>query len=322
MYGQIRKSVKTAASPPKSAAVASHFPVASSLPNSVLLSLQRYSSRAGAGIWPREKEAAGLADGIIQRKVIYSGAELDFEHSRNLLEGCCAPTPFMLSVLREMVGEEEEVPVESSIDLAKKIKQRAREKLGINPEEQRALDSYQGNGYKDLNVILRGGSVPQKFGQRETTERLMSALGKLPKPKGKVYRMVSFKTKEERNAFLDRFDGKEYATPQFDSTKSLAGGSVNIPEAPYKVQMVIDINETELGGDIASVISMFQDYEHEVLFPPGTKYQATKPIPKPGEPARDQQQVTIELKVTGQDEAVKNAALPTRADVRKALFGL
>ncbi len=312
MYEQLRKSAKTSATPPKSAAVASHLPVASSLPNSVLLSLQRYGSRAGAGIWPREKEAAGLADGVIQRKIIHSGKELSLGESVDLLRKCCAPSEYMLSVLEEMVREEKETSVENDSDLAGKIKERARENLGITEEEQKALDKYQGPGYREMNKALREGDRLGKSNWNATAKSLDSALKKLPKPKGTVYRMVSFKTKEERDAFLKGFEGEGnvYATPQFDSTTFRPGASVQIPQALYKVHMTIHIEENELGGDIASVISMPNDYEQEVLFPPGTIYHVIGGLSEISQSDRDKPgALPIELEVIGQDEAVRDAAL-------------
>jgi hypothetical protein len=200
--------------------------------------------------------------------------------------------------------------------LCRKLKQEVAKRCLISDDELSALDSYQAGGYRKLNEALRGGKRAEQYEHSKLTKDLSSALVKLPKYKGRTYRTVCFKTAEEYNHFVTQLQG-EYTTPQFDSTKSMAGGNVNlVSNGNFKINMNIEAGD--FGSDIASVISTFPDRENEVLFPPGTRYSIAQQPPR-ADVGSIEMNETVEMKAVGLDGDIlkKAIAKPTLQE----LFG-
>jgi hypothetical protein len=202
--------------------------------------------------------------------------------------------------------------------LCRKLKQEVVNRCGISGTELSALDDYQAGGYRKLNEALRGGKRVEQAGCADQTKALSSALEKLPKYNGMTYRTVCFKTAEEYNHFVEQLQNGEYTTPQFDSTKSMAGGNVNlVSRGNFRINM--NIKAGGFGSDIASVISTFPDRENEVLFPPGTKYSIGNPPPSAAAGSNEMNE-TVQMEAVGLDKDILETLI--KKPTARELFGL
>lgn len=242
----------------------------------------------------------------IQRDIKYKGSSLDEENAISLAAECMPLTSYMKQTVSEMVSSSEEILITDAKDLIAKIKHKNVEKLGITEDELSAINAYQGSSYKVINQALRTHNLRDIDRRLEDISNLITILQKLPKYPFKTYRMVSFDTEEQQDNFVSNCE----KTFQFDSSKSLAGGSVLLGEKTFKVNMTINANS--FGSDIASVISTTPDFEHEVLFPPGTKYQK-KSESKSGV------NYNLELDAVGNDQVIIERLMTLKPNVRTLL---
>jgi len=86
-----------------------------------------------------------------------------------------------------------------------------------------------------------------------------------------LHRVIGFYNKKEFEQCLSNFnEGREYITPQFDST-SMQAGELMIKGGSFIIQFIIE-NTAQVGAEIALAFHLLQDHEREILLPPFTKY--------------------------------------------------
>jgi hypothetical protein len=260
--------------------------------------------------------------GLVQRHVFLKSEALAAEAALKAVRGATGVTATMEETLTRLAGSDTlHISGATGTELAQELKKFIAGELDITPEQQKAVNEYQGGGFRELNAALRSNSAVTRFGKLVFTQALLAALEKLPKFSGVVFRMLSFPTAKEYNAFVDALVNttQVYTTPQFDSTKRVAGGSVHLQEKPFVLNMRIETQGE--GSDIASVLSTTPDYENEVVFPPGTMYGILKDPPARAEPTAKGITESVELAVIGLDEEVLAKAQPSKADVTRELMG-
>lgn len=146
--------------------------------------------------------------------------------------------------------------VPERMERVKKLQQ----KYGISDREAAAILNYKSSGSYKLNVALRDGTLNQE--QRQETEALDSALEKLPRHEGTVYRRLSFdmEGREAFEAFLEEHEAGAYLQyPAYTSTSTSPEGYP--VEGDLTVTLVM---ESATGRDMAG---FGNNFESEIVFP-------------------------------------------------------
>ena len=102
-------------------------------------------------------------------------------------------------------------------------------------------------------------------------EALQRVIGKAPKYSGPVFRGLSFKTQEDRDAYLAFFKQPTYTTPQFMSTSKNNASALWFADGNFSVFMRIYSGGMN-GAALRSFTGNKDMGEDEVLFKYGTKF--------------------------------------------------
>ncbi len=157
----------------------------------------------------------------------------------------------------------------------KRKMQEVMERFSLAEDEAWAVIKYKTAEAYKINAKLRDGVTPLNAIQEKIVRLLDSALEKLPKHKGKVYRTVSFddlfNSEEEYNTFLEEHsEGNFVAYNAYTSTSAKADGHPVPDDTKYGVTLEI---ECENGRDIDG---FGNNFENEVLYPRGFSFVVTE----------------------------------------------
>ena len=134
--------------------------------------------------------------------------------------------------------------------------------LGVTDDEIEAVQGYTGNDYKTINKELRKGEVSEE--NQKKVDTINSALDKLPKKRGKVYRGMSLPS--NINEMLKEYEkGATVNMKAFTSTSE----SNKVAASFGAFRMEID---SKTGRDISG-LSEFGEGEKEILFKTGAKFK-------------------------------------------------
>lgn len=158
------------------------------------------------------------------------------------------------------------------------LEQKMREvmkRFGLTEDEAWAVLKYKTAEAYKINAKLREDETLLNATQKEMIKLLDSALEKLPKHKGKVYRTVSFDdlfdSEAEYNKFLEEHsEGSFVDYPAYTSTSAKADGHPMPEETQYGVTLEI---ECENGRDIDG---FGNNFENEVLYPRDFSFVVTE----------------------------------------------
>ena len=162
----------------------------------------------------------------------------------------------------------EQKPANAEKDTIEAKEQKMRdvmERFGITEEECWAVVEYKSSEAYKINAKLREDETLLNEIQKDIVKFFDSALEKLPKHKGKVYRTVSFddlfNAEEEYNLFLDQHSAGSFVTYKaYTSVSSKSDGHPMPDETKYGVTLEI---EGENGRDIDG---FGNNFEKEVVY--------------------------------------------------------
>lgn len=146
---------------------------------------------------------------------------------------------------------------------------------GITNREKTAILSYKSSESYKINIILRDSGVdalPPNL--RSIVDGLDSALPKLPKAEGTLYRTLCFDDLSDPKGALDAFlaeheVGNTIIYPAYTSTSIRPDGHPLSGDTRYGVVM-------EINGESAHLLAFGNNFEKEALFPRNTRFCITK----------------------------------------------
>lgn len=133
----------------------------------------------------------------------------------------------------------------------------------LTSEEEGAIIRYKGGGSYALNENIRTGKTTAE--QEQLKQSLNTALDKMPRVEGTVYRNIGFWYEEDFNNFILEHGGNTVTYDAFTSTSNSPTGYE--VETPYQVHMEI---ESKNGRDLTGIGT---EMEEEVLFKTDTTFQ-------------------------------------------------
>ena len=180
-----------------------------------------------------------------------------------------------------------------------------RQKYGLTDYESDVLDMYTGPTFRGWNKTLREGKPAGP-----EINALQNLLSKSPKYTGYVYRGLSFKSKEEVQAFGARFTkGVPYTTPQFMSTSRSNSAAKFFQGDVFGGFMRIYTNGMD-GAVLREFTGTADLGENEVLFRFGTIYDVVS-----AGFSSEGKQFLVELTLQGAIRPAEKLAIP---EFRKA----
>jgi ADP-ribosyltransferase exoenzyme len=128
---------------------------------------------------------------------------------------------------------------------------------------QRALNKYTGDGYREMNRLLRYGTARKKEETKEVIDQLKAYLPHFPITPGPVYRGV-----RRARDFYNLVPGAIFCDKGFLSTSTRRGTAEGFAKISPGSNYVFVITSHVSGRDVTS----FRFAEEETIFPPNTKF--------------------------------------------------
>ena len=165
--------------------------------------------------------------------------------------------------------------IASDIEAKEKKMQEIMSRFGLTEKEAWAVLKYKSAEAYKINAKLRENDMLLNAMQKEMVKLLDSALGKLPKHKGKAYRTVSFddlsNSEAEYNAFLkEHTEGSFVDYPAYTSTSAKSDGHPMPQNTKYGITLEI---ECESGRNLDG---FGNNFESEVLYPRDFSFVVTE----------------------------------------------
>ena len=207
----------------------------------------------GGTVSPVESIAEAYGATGVERNAIYSAYELGRQNTPRevvSLEGPAQEEAYNAGRIEYIRNMPNEMSTESDTQADK-----------LTHEEEGAVVSYKGGGSYNLNAKLRAGAELTAE-EAETVKNLDSALGKLPKYQGKVYRNISldYLSESEYNEFLQlHAEGEDVHYSAYTST------SISKEGYPIDGERVVHFEIESVTG--ADLDGYGNNFESEILIP-------------------------------------------------------